>query len=215
MIGRAALWLGASLGLACGVAWGQSNGQADLAPVPLPPSITKVPDAPLPAQPDAAQALPAPDLPAPTVAPPPGLERPSPQGGQAGALPPMTADGTTQTGTSSAPAQVKPIWDRRATAVLDVLDKEDGAVRRIQVPVGSTVSQGKLEIKVGACVVRPQDMPPDAAIFVTVRPETATPASSSSVSSPLFRGWLIRSEPGATVVGDAAMTFRLIGCTGG
>ncbi|MGC9270515.1 DUF2155 domain-containing protein, partial [Acidiphilium sp.] len=160
-----------------------------------------------------AQGLPAPDLPgggaasaglaAGGLALPPAGEAAPPV---AGTAPPVA--------TPDAPAAVKPIWDQRAVAVLDVLDKEDGAVHRLRVPVGSSVSEGKLSIAIGACVVRPADMTPDAAIFITVTSSTVSADAASSDGAPLFRGWLIRSEPGATVVGNAAVTMRLIGCTG-
>jgi hypothetical protein len=206
--------------LALPAAWAQSNQPATLAPVPLSPGVIATPNAPLPAPaegqslptPTEGQSLPAPDLPAPdlptgsSVTPPPdatALARPA------------GSDALQPTGTGNAPAQVKPIWDRRGSAVLDVLDKEDGAVHRIEVPVGSSVVEGKLTIGVSACVVRPQDMTPDAAIFATVTSKPVSANASSSSDTPLFRGWLIRSEPGATVLGDAAVTFRLIGCGGG
>jgi hypothetical protein len=220
--GRNALIIGVAVLLAVpGMVWAQSSASTDVAPVPLSPGVTSVPDAPLPApSPPSSAPLPAPDLPQSSLAVPPGLT-----GGDA-ALPPgaaMTSNsqdsGTSQSSHATAPAEVPPVWLRRSVAVVDVLDKEDGAVRRIKVPVGSSATEGRLSVDVGACLVRPPEMTPDAAIFITVTsraPDTAvTDVKDQDVSAPLFRGWLIRSEPGATVVGDAAVTFRLIGCDAG
>ncbi|MCF3947738.1 DUF2155 domain-containing protein [Acidiphilium sp. AL] len=190
------------------------------------PQVLAVPEAPPVAS--VPQALPAPDLPSPqvpalTLAQPPGLVRnPLPksmiQRGTSGTAP-GAAGGNGQTQA----VQAKPVWMPRDGAILDMLDKEDGAVTRLSVPVGSSFARGKLRIKVGACVVRPKDAPPDAAVYLTVR-RIAGPASNDAQNtatsdaapdSPLFRGWLIRSEPGAVVVGDATVTFRVIGCSGG
>ncbi len=159
------------------------------------PEAPPVASAPSSAMPDGA--LPAPDLPnAPTL--------PGDQGGAFAG--PATPKGSQAT-PPAPPKQVKPIWDPRQAAILDVLEKADGAVNRIIAPVGSSFTEGALRVTIGACVVRPADMPPDAAVYMTVRHGMAAPD--------LFRGWLIRSEPGATVVGDAAVTFRLIGCSAG
>ncbi len=181
------------------------------APLPAPQTQT-APVAPL--QAPQAQGLPAPQaqgLPAPDL---PGGGAASAGLAAGGLALPPAGEAAPPVATPDAPAEVKPIWDRRAVAVLDVLDKEDGAVHRLRVPVGSSVSEGKLSIAIGACVVRPADMTPDAAIFITVTSSTVSADAASSDGAPLFRGWLIRSEPGATVVGNAAVTMRLIGCTG-
>jgi hypothetical protein len=218
VIHKAALGMGAVLLAAMPWAGAQNNQPASLAPVPLSSSIIATPNAPLPAPvrpspaPSQAQSLPAPDLPAPNL-PVGTLTAPPPDAAVPGQLP-VTAGGSPN-GSGGAPAQIKPIWDQRAAALLDVLDKEDGAVHRINVPVGSSTSEGRLSIEVGACVVRPKDMTSDAATFLTVTSKPVDGNASSTGDTPLFRGWLIRSEPGATVVGDAAVTFRLIGCGGG
>lgn len=201
-----------------GEAWAGGNGPQVLAPVPLEPGMIATPAAPMPA----IEALPAPDLPQ-RGSPSPGPAVITPMTPGSGADPPATDYSGANSrppaagalAAAGAPVQVKPVWHRRTTAVVDVLDKEDGAVARIKVPVGTAVTQGKLRVRVGACLVRPKTMAPDAALYITVQAlPTAQPAGPSTRGAPVFRGWLIRSEPGATVVGDAAVTFRLIGCTG-
>jgi hypothetical protein len=208
---RALFGLGITLVAVTPVAWAQNNQPASLAPVPLAPGIISAPNAPLPA-PSAPQSLPPPDLPAPDL---PTDSTAAPPNDPTALAEPPVASPQSPDHTTNTPAQIKPIWDRRGSAVLDVLDKEDGAVHRIDVPVGSSVVEGKLSVAVASCVERPKGMTPDAATFATVTSKTGTTNASSTVDAPLFRGWLIRSEPGATVVGDAAVTFRLIGCGGG
>jgi len=58
-----------------------------------------------------------------------------------------------------------------------------------------------------ACVSRPSAEVPDDAIFVSIQPVV------ESDGGPIFRGWMLRSLPGATVVGDASETFRVVGCS--
>lgn len=186
------------LAVAAGQAAAQSGG--GVVAVPEAPPVSSAPDTPLP-----SRSLPAPDLPAPAVNAPEAMSRPTTPGVGSG-------NPSTSGAQSAQPRQAKPVWDARNEAVLDVLDKADGAVTRISAPVGSTFTQGKLRIKVSACVVRPADMPPDAAAYFDVASIGASTTDTSSGTTPLFHGWLIRSEPGATVLGDAAVTFRLIGC---
>ena len=196
-------------------------GMPDLAHAAGGGHVVAVPEAPPVAS--VPRVLPAPALPSPQVpaqiAQPPGLvrnklprsmiERETPgsaQGAAGGA-----AGGISKTATS----QVKPVWRPRGGAVLDMLDKEDGAVTRLSVPVGSGFARGKLRIRVGACVVRPKTAAPDAAVYLTVRRIAGAAKREAASGQPIFAGWLIRSEPGAVVVGDATVTFRVIGCSGG
>jgi hypothetical protein len=93
------------------------------------------------------------------------------------------------------------------TAELGVLDKIDGSVTTITIPVGGQANLGDLQISVLACVTRPPDEIPDAAIFL------AAQSATDHSQPPLYRGWIIRSAPGAAVVGDASETFRVITCS--
>lgn len=191
-----------------GVALAQAGSEGgSVISVPEAPAVSSVPT---PTMPD--DALPAPDLPGSVVAPA------APAGRRSGAASPGKTQGSVPAGP---PAQIEPVWDPRKVAILDVLDKADGAVSRVSAPVGSSFTEGRLKVAIGACVVRPDHMAPDAAVYMTVNTagegdDGGKPSSASAArEAPLFRGWLIRSEPGATVVGDAAVTFRLIGCTAG
>ena len=37
--------------------------------------------------------------------------------------------------------------------------------------------------------------------------------AGAAAGAPIFRGWMIRSIPGATVVGDASETLRVVSCS--
>ena len=207
--------------------------------VPPPPSIAAVPAQPLTPPSPAMPAVVTPTTPPASTAPgtppqfgPPGgaepiLEpEPAPQD-----PPPAPAVPAPEAG--AGPAEIQPnqpalapaappqnVWLPRQKAVLGVLDKEDGAVSRVAVQVGNSVIQGRLRIKILACLVRPLDAAPDAAVFLSVEnieenqeDVSASPQDAGS-SQPIFTGWLLRAEPGASVVNDARDTFRLIGCDG-
>jgi hypothetical protein len=172
------------------LAWAQAQN-----PVVVPPAPPIV-SAPLAAPP--AQATPT--LPAP----PPGLVQTP--------VPPAPA-GTAPTTAAAPPAPpdtaptVPNTWVPGKTAVLGVLNKVDGGASQISIPVGSQANVGDLQVSVQSCVTRPPDQIPDTAIFLSVQNNT------NSSDSPLFRGWMVRSEPGATVVGDASETFRVVNCS--
>ena len=198
-----AFWL-----LAASAAWAQ-NGTSEIVVPPAPP-IAAAPAAPVPA--------PAPPL----APPPPGLVQtplpPLDQGlpGMPVAAPPPAPAGTAASAPAGSapqlppPADTAPVppdnWTPGTTATLGVLNKVDGSISQLSLPAGGKpVQTGDLLVSVQACLTRPAGQIPDAAIFVTVMP-------ANDGTAPLYRGWLVRSDPGATVAGDAGQTFRVINC---
>lgn len=162
-------------------------------------STVVVPPAPaIVAAPPASPA--APVSPAPQ-APPPGLV-------QAPAPAPVAPDATAPV---SPPPDAVPVtpntWLPGSTATLGVLNKVDGSTSKVSIPVGGQVKVGDLQVSVQSCVSRPPGQIPDVAIFLSVQ------KTADGTNSPLYRGWMVRSTPGATVVGDASETFRVIGCS--
>lgn len=193
----------AALAAGPGAAHAQQGNGGAVTSVPEGPPVSSSPHVAVP-----DEALPAPDLPGSGAVP----------SGPAGQVSPRSAGNPQVTAPAAAPQQIKPIWDPRQVAILDVLDKADGAVSRVSAPVGSSFTEGRLKVTIGACVVRPDDMAPDAAIYMTVKAmgsASRDPGDAAAREASLFRGWLIRSEPGATVVGDGSVTFRVIGCKAG
>jgi hypothetical protein len=192
--------------------------------VPLAPPVAAVP----------ARPAPLPQVQTPDTPPPPGLvQTPLPSygagadesgassGPSAARLPP-TAGSSPRTAAAAAarPTSMPALpntWLPQREAVLGVLNKEDGSVSRLSVPVGDEVTQGKLRIKVLACIIRPPAVPPDSAVFLSVRrlgegQDQHAQDAAAQKDNPVFRGWLLYSEPGAAVVDDATDTFRVIGC---
>lgn len=205
-------------------AFAQNSVLGGAAAVPLAPPVAAVP----------AQPYGLPQVQTPNTPPPPGMvQTPLPPAdtggtnGESGSAAPVErqnpAPGSNDANAAASQPAVMPAapntWLPRRNAVLGVLDKEDGAVSRLVVPVGNQVTRGKLQIKVLACVARPPSLPPDSAVFLSVRSldqqgqDSPAQNQADQAEQPLFRGWLLHSEPGASVVDDATDTFRVIGCT--
>jgi hypothetical protein len=185
-------------------AWAQmqNNGNSVIA-VPAPPPIVAAPSTPM-----------APT--APVAPPPPGLvQTPVPPGPVVPQTAVTNAPGAAATaGVPAAPPppDAPPVipndWVPGTKVTLGVLNEVDGGTSQVSIPVGGQSQIGDLQVSVQACDMRPPTALPDDAIFLTV-----TQAAGSDTGTPLYRGWMLRSEPGATVVGDASETFRVIGCS--
>jgi hypothetical protein len=129
-------------------------------------------------------------------------------------MPPDTAGSPDNTDTGAAPAQDQEViptpantWQPGKTAEIGILDKVDGGVKEIVVPVGGHSVVGDLQVEILACVSRPPDQVPDAAVFLALQ------SIDNPTAPPNYRGWLIRSAPGAAVAGDASEIFRVIACS--
>jgi hypothetical protein len=174
---------GAAAAFAGGVALAQTGNAIA---VPPPPPIMAAPSSP----PPQAQA----------PAQPPGLAQ----------TPPVNADNGAATPATGAPPATMPVtndWTPGKTAELGVLDRVDGGIANLNIPVGGQVTSGDLQISVLACVMRPANQVPDAAIYLNVQ------TTDSKSGPPIFHGWMVRSIPAATVVGDSSETLRVANCT--
>jgi hypothetical protein len=166
-------------------------------------SVVVVPPAPPIAS---APAAPAPVVQTPSTMQPPGLVQTT--------MPPVTPDNSapatanTDTGAPAPPdaAPPPPPWAMGKTATLGVLDKVDGGTSQVTIPVGGQAAVGDLQVAVLACATRPPGQIPDTAIYLSAQ-------ASGAAGAPLYHGWMLRSAPGAAVVGDASETFRVIGCS--
>jgi hypothetical protein len=187
---RVAACLTVALGLALAhEAAAQDNSIA----IPPAPAIVAAPDS-------------ANTTPLPPAEQPPGLVQ--------APTPPMNTDGAAanQAAAPSPPAQTTPpqppnTWVAGTTAKLGVLNKVDGSVSAVSIPVGGQANIGDLTVNVLACFNRPANQIPDTAIFLNAQSTNADPAV------PTYRGWMVLSAPGAAVVGDAGETFRVIACS--
>jgi hypothetical protein len=194
-------------------AWAQmqnNNGNSVIV-VPMAPPIVAAPPSPVaPAAPVAPVAPPPPGLVQTPVPPGPVVPQMAMPSAPAGTAPGATAAG-------SAPAAPPPLdalpvtpndWVPGTKVTLGVLNEVDGGTSQVSIPVGGQSQIGDLQVSVQACDTRPPAELPDAAIFLTV-----IQGGSGDAGTTLYRGWMLRSEPGATVVGDASETFRVVGCS--
>jgi hypothetical protein len=185
-------------GLLAGLAGGPAMTQDN--------SVVVVPPAPPIAS---APAAPAPIVQTPSATPPPGLVQTT--------MPPVTPDNTApavnaDTGAATAvpappdAAPPPPPWAMGKVATLGVLDKVDGGTSQVTIPVGGQAAVGDLQVNVLACATRPAGQIPDTAIYLSAQ-------ANGAAGAPLYHGWMLRSAPGAAVVGDASETFRVINCS--
>lgn len=181
--------------LSAGNAWAQ-NGDSEIVIPPAPPLTPEAPSAPAPVQPVLQQ-------------PPPGLVPAAPpiaEGENTSTTPSATATAPQPAPPDVAPAQSNN-WTPGTTAMLGVLNKVDGSTAQLTLPVGAQPqTSGDLSVSVQACLNRPVGQIPDVAVFLTVN-------SQQQGAPPLYRGWMLRSAPGATFVGNAGQTFRVMGCS--
>jgi hypothetical protein len=163
-------------------------------------AIAVPPAPPIMAAPLAAPATPTP----PAAAAPPGLvQTPVPPASATQATAPNTDNGTA----STAPAAPPNNWVPGTSAKIRVLNKVDGSVTDLSIPVGGQSTAGDLQLSVLACVQRPPGQIPDSAIFLSIQ------SIADASAAPSYRGWMVRSVPAAAVVGNASETFRVISCS--
>ncbi|HQT63230.1 MAG: hypothetical protein B7Z75_00775 [Acidocella sp. 20-57-95] len=162
-------------------------------------NVVVPPAPPLVAQPATATPPQSPDQATP---PPPGLVQNAPPASTATAATPPAGPGA-----SAVPPTGTNQWVPGQQAELGVLDKVDGGISNLQIPVGGHAISGDIQISVLACVNRPAGQLPDSAIFLSIQ------TTDNLTGPPLYRGWVVRSVPGDAVVGDAGESLRVVGCT--
>jgi hypothetical protein len=169
-----------------------------------PPGQVETPVPPADQDDGQAQAVQA----APASGQPDGTQAASPPAAPGPAAPSQAAPSQTAPDTAdSTPPPVPNDWVPEKTAEIGILDKVDGGASTVSVPVGGQTTAGDLQISVLACVARPPNEVPDDAVFLDIQP------TDNSSGGPIFRGWMIRSIPGATVVGNASETLRVVSCS--
>ncbi len=200
--------------LSAGPVWAQNGGSEIVIP-PAPPLTPEAPPPPVPVQPVPQQPPGLVQTPLPPQAGGEAATPVTPSAAPPSATPPSGAAPTSTPPSSTAalpaPPDVAPAppdnWTPGQTAVLGVLNKVDGSTTQLNLPVGGQAqTTGDLSVSVQACSSRPAGQIPDVAVFLTVSP-------SQGGAAPLYHGWMLRSAPGATFVGNAGQTFRVIGCS--
>lgn len=97
-----------------------------------------------------------------------------------------------------------PAWEARDTAELKVLDRINARAVTVTAKVNEPVQFQTLTITARACVVRPKDQDPDAAAFLEI--------TEASAVAPLFRAWMLVSEPSVSLFEHPLYDIRLVGC---
>lgn len=97
-----------------------------------------------------------------------------------------------------ATAQVSP----GSGAVLRGLDKIDGRIADIEVPVGSTVRFGRIAITLGECRYPSRNPAGDAFAWLVIEQE----------GERLFDGWMIASSPALNALDHPRYDVWVIGC---
>jgi len=95
-------------------------------------------------------------------------------------------------------------WEERGTARLDVLDKVDARTTHVQIRAGASTAVASLTIAVRSCVVRPPDMPADAAAWLDI--------TDSHGGAPPFHGWIFAAEPWIGMYQHPVYSVRLTAC---
>jgi hypothetical protein len=99
-------------------------------------------------------------------------------------------------------APVQAEWLPQGTAELRAIDKVMARTTTLTAKPGETLRFGPLSVTVRGCVVRPPDKAPDAAGYLEI----------TEAGKPLFRGWMIASQPQLSLVEHATHDVRLFAC---
>ena len=142
------------------------------------------------------QASPPSGIQSEPLAPPPGVASPS-------LVAPQPAAPGAPAETVPQPQAPNP-WLPQGSAVLQVLDKPDAQRATLTVKVGQSATYRSLTIAVQACVIRPPDMPPDAAAFLAI--------ADQHPDQPGFHGWMLESDPSLNMLQNPIYDVRVIGC---
>jgi hypothetical protein len=179
------------------------------APLNAPPAMVPVQGArpAIEAEPLPPVVVPAPVVQVPALVAPPVVQAPVVQA-------PVVQAPAVQAPAVQAPVVQAPVvqvpgvgerdWVSRPGVGLQGLDKVTARVTALSARVGESIRFGSLSIVVRSCVVRPGDVAADAAAFVEV--------TERGVSAPVFRGWMLVSNPGLGVIEHPVYDVRLAGC---
>ncbi|MEJ5143051.1 DUF2155 domain-containing protein [Gluconobacter albidus] len=98
-------------------------------------------------------------------------------------------------------------WQGQSQAVLRVLDRLDGHLELLTVPVGGSATYRSLSVGVESCVSRPQTLAADAGALLHLK-------DSSDPGRPPFDGWMLAQEPSVATYGSPLYDVRVVSCAG-
>jgi len=97
-------------------------------------------------------------------------------------------------------------WVPKPGVDLAALDKITAKVTPLAGKIGQAMKFGSLSVTVRSCIIRGPDQPADQAAFLDV--------TDSRDAGFAFHGWVILSDPAASVMQHPVYDLRLIGCRG-
>jgi hypothetical protein len=80
----------------------------------------------------------------------------------------------------------------------------NGQATDLSVPVGGAQTDRTLTVAVRACYSRPPDQPEDSTALLAV--------TEASATAPVFTGWMLASEPTASMLTDPVYDLRVLSC---
>ena len=102
------------------------------------------------------------------------------------------------------PAPASAAWLARPIVQLTALDKVSARAVPLSGKVGEDLRFGSLTVVARACVVRPPDVPADAAAFLDI--------TDARPGTPPFYAWMLLSEPSESIYEHPVYDIRLAGC---
>jgi hypothetical protein len=157
--------------------------------------------------PSTAPLAPVQVLPLPAVTAPGAAQQAQPMPAPAPQLQPApTQPATTQPATPATATPPVPIpgeWVAQGTAELRGIDKVTARTAPLTAKVGETSRFGPLTVTVRGCAIRTPDLPQDATAFLEI---------AEAGQAPLFRGWMLLSQPQLGIVEHATHDIRLFAC---
>lgn len=93
------------------------------------------------------------------------------------------------------------------TAVLRALDKVTARVQILEVPVGTPVTFGRLEILAKSCFTRPPEETPENSVLLQI-----VKTNAKAEKTVVFDGWMFASSPGLSAMDDPVYDIWVIGC---
>jgi hypothetical protein len=92
------------------------------------------------------------------------------------------------------------------TAVLRALDKVTARVMTLEVPVGTPISFGRLEILAKTCMTRPPEEPPESSVLLLVD------KTVGETKTKIFEGWMFASSPDLSAMDDPVYDLWVLAC---
>ncbi len=175
---------------------GAQGTQGGPAPVPSTAPLAPVQVLPLPAVTAPGAGQQAQPMPAPAPQPPPAPIQPPTT--QPPAAPQLAAPQS-----ATPPVPIPGEWVAQGTAELRGIDKVTARTAPLTAKVGETLRFGPLTVTVRGCAIRPSDLPQDATAFLEV---------AETGQAPLFRGWMLLSQPQLGLVEHPTHDIRLYAC---